>query len=245
MGMPSKSTYRVFLLCLILFSSILCSGVQSQSIFEWQSSNIQLSTGNTFELGPSDRTIITFEHLDRYRYGDNYLFYDFTTTTDSYYAEWRTRLSLSRISGKEVAFGPITDVLVGAQLEFLDGGENRQGYGIGLALDVPGFQNFGANFLSRDDPRFSGRAGLLVFNWRAALNWGAPVNFEGFCDIQEAEGEQNSWVHCQPRLLLDIGHFYGRAGEIFGGIEYQYWSDKFGAGITSENALQAQLKLLF
>ena len=108
MGMPSKSTYRVFLLCLILFSSILYSGVQSQSIFEWQSSNIQFSAGNNFELGPSERTIVTFEHLNRYRYGDNYLFYDFTTTTDTSYAEWRTRLSLSKISGKEVSFGPIT-----------------------------------------------------------------------------------------------------------------------------------------
>ena len=236
---------RYFRLFLFSVGIHLCSPATAEGLFDWQRSNIQFSRGYTFELGPDQRSILTFEHADGYRYGDNYLFYDYTTTTESYYAEWRTRLSLSKLSGRKVSFGAVEDLLIAAQFEFPDGLDNRESIGLGIAWNIPGFERVGTNVMSRDDPRFSGRAALVVLNWATKMNWGAPVHFEGFCDFQGSEGNRGGWVLCQPRLLLDAGYFSGTEGKFFVGAEYQYWSDKFGAGITNEHVIQGQLKFVF
>lgn len=232
--------------CSILLLALVHSPLSvAQGLLDWQRTNIQLLHGNTYELGPAQRTVVTFEHADGYKYGDNYLFFDYTERTDSTYGEWRTRLSLTKITGKDLAFGPISDVLIAAQFEFPSEFKHRDAFGVGLVWDIPGFQFLGTNFLSRDDPKFDGRAILMVLNWGTTWDWGAPIRFEGYCDFQAAETDRGSWVNCAPRLLLDVGHFSGQDGHFFVGIKYQYWSDKFGADITDEQVAQAMLKLVF
>lgn len=233
------------LLPILMLALSYCPQSLAEGILDWQKTSIHLARGYTYELGPDTRTVVTFEHSNGYKYGDNYLFFDYTNRTNSYYSEWRTRLSLSKVTGKRFSLGAISDVSIAAQFEFPSDIENRSGFGIGLSWNVPGFQFMSTNFFSRDDPRFDGRAMLVALNWGATWDFGAPVRFEGYCDFQSSEGTRGSWVNCTPRILLDVGHFSGRDGHLFAGVEYQYWSDKFGAGVTDEHVLQAQLKYTF
>jgi nucleoside-specific outer membrane channel protein Tsx len=239
--------FRKQTICVTALIAMLSCGGAFAGVSDTQSTNIQILYGNNFELGPESRTIITIEHANSFKYGDNYFMLDYTTDQNAHYGEWVPRLSLSKMTGKKVGFGPIKDILLAGTVEIPTGIESRHAAGIGLAWDIPGFQFVNTNFFVRSDPRFDGNAGLLVLNWGTTWHMGkTPVRFEGYCDFQEAEGARGSWTNCVPRLLFDVGSFGGKDKEnkFFLGFEFQHWSDKFGAGISDENVLQLNFKIM-
>ena len=44
----------------------------ADDFFEWSANNIQLLRGNGFEFGDSQRLTITYEHVNGWRYGENF-----------------------------------------------------------------------------------------------------------------------------------------------------------------------------
>jgi len=112
----------------------------ADDLLQWHSENVQLLHGSNYELGDVDRTIVTLEHANSWAYGDTFAFVDLTFVDDnSLYGELSPRLSLSRISGQDLSWGPIKDVLIAGTYEF--GDEGYEAYLIGGAVDlnVPGF----------------------------------------------------------------------------------------------------------
>src|SRR3546814_2823481 len=75
-------------------------------------------------LRSSDLQTITFEHASGWTWGDMFLFvdnkwYNGISGSDghTYYGEFSPRLSLGKISGADLSFGPIKDVLISATYE--------------------------------------------------------------------------------------------------------------------------------
>lgn len=241
-----KQTLNPVLMGLGMLHAIMPFAATADGLLKWQTTNIQFLYGEEYALGPEERTIFTLEHASGFKYGDNYFFIDYTKNQNSTYGEWTSRLSFSKTTGVDLTWGPIKDVLLAAVFELPTGIDIRDGYGIGVDWDVPGFQYVKTNIFSRDDPRFEGNAGLITLAWGANWHLGkVPVRFEGYCDFQEAEGSSESWTNCVPRLFLDVGYFAGNEGHFFAGFEYQYWDKKFGIDGVKEEVLQLDFKIVF
>lgn len=212
----------------------------------WSSSNVQLLRGWDYEVGDSQRTIFTFEHASGWEYGDNFLFIDYTNPQGSddgtnLYGEFGPRLSFSKMSGNDIGFGPVSDVLLAGQIEM---GEDIAVhlYGLGFDLDVPGFDFTSLNAYVRDDTNLDGST------WQVTLAWGTrfPVGstnwlFKGHIDIAGEEGGKGSNINSAPQLLLDVGEFWGASDRLYAGLEYQYWQNKFGIDGVDEHNPQAMV----
>ena len=98
-------------------------------------------------------------------------------------------------------------------------------------------------------------AWIVDFNWAYPFTIGSSKwTIEGHIEyidgadqkvkvrgVGEFDGERESWILAQPQLRVDIGDFWGAPGQIFAGIEYQYWKNKLGDKETDENVVQALL----
>jgi len=224
---------------------------------EWSSTNIQLLHGSGYQLGDSERTIFTFEHSNRWHYGDNYFFLDVTEPSGSgatHYAEFSPRLSISKLTGSDLSAGMIKDTLIAGTLEM---GENSHAYllGIGTSLDLTCFSYVNLNLYARKSYRDAVEENTDV-GGQVNVNWGMPFTlgsskwvFEGHLDYAFGEtGGSNPKadnLNAAPRLLLDISNFWGNPGHLMAGIEYQIWHNKFGVDGVDEDVAQLMLKWIF
>lgn len=213
----------------------------------WHRENVQLLRGFDYELGDSERTIITLEHASQWSWGDVFIFGDFTFQDNgerNAYGEITPRLSLSRLAGE----GPndeglLRDTVLVATVELGDQGVDRYLAGAGIDLNIPGFRFVRLHGFHRDDPERDGST------WQGTITWNRPFeiagqNFlsEGFIDIAGAEGPGVANQLYVPRLLWDAGANAGNPGRLFLGVEWQYWENKFGVDGVTENVVQLQLK---
>ncbi|MFC6978308.1 outer membrane protein OmpK [Microbulbifer taiwanensis] len=160
-------------------------------------------------------------------------------------------MSLGWLTGSELKFGPIKDVLLAATYEYGGGADaNNLLTGVGFSWDVPGLQYFDTNFYHVDnDDAFD-----TPDDWQTTITWGAPFEigparflFDGFIDYSSGVGgAQKAELHVNPQFTLDIGHFSGNPGVMYAGIEYSHWRNKFGtSAIETENAVSALVKFHF
>jgi nucleoside-specific outer membrane channel protein Tsx len=220
--------------------------VLGEDLIEWHSENVQLLRGFDYELGDRQRTIITFEHANRWRFGDLFLFADFTSGDDGMstaYGEVTPRISLSRITGREWHWGVVRDVLIAGTYEHGDEGVERYLGGIALDLDIPDFTFVRLHAFRRDDPRRPGTTwqSTIVWNRRFTM-MGQRFSAEGVADFAGGEGNGVANQFIVPRLLWDIGALSGEAGRLYLGVEHQYWNNKFGVDGVVESVTQLQLK---
>ncbi len=219
---------------------------------QWQTSNIQLLYGNGYELGDNTRSTLTFEHANGWKYGDNFFFLDVINplkdgqdSTNDLYAEFSPRLSISKISGKDLSFAFVKDVLLAGTLEMGIYSHNYL-YGVGFSLDLPKFAFADINIYVRDNPNESGQTYQITPVWALPFTVGsAKMLFEGFADIAGSEGTTEFNIDFQPRLLLDVGNFWGASDSLWAGVEYIYWHNKFGIDGVDESLPQAMVKWVF
>jgi nucleoside-specific outer membrane channel protein Tsx len=213
---------------------------------QWHSENVQILRGNSYELGASERTIITLEHANRWRYGDTFLFTDITLLPGgqtAVYGEFQPRLSLSRLTRRAWSAGAISDVYIAGMYERGEGHTQRYLLGIGTDWVIPGFRFFKANIYWRDDPNRSGDTLQATLAWNRNFEIaGHTILAEGFADITGAEGNGVAHQMIVPRFLWDVGAEQGNPGRILLGIEHQFWNNKFGVDGASESVTQIQLK---
>jgi nucleoside-specific outer membrane channel protein Tsx len=235
---------KALLSALAVFAA--ASPAAAEDFILWHTENIQLLRGADYELGDQERTIITVEHAHRSRWGDLFLFADFTIGDDGQraaYGEITPRLSLSRTTGQDWSFGPVSDVYIAGNFEIGDEGLDRQLFGVAVDLDAPGFAFLRAHAFRRDDRNRPGST------WQATIAWNRPFQlgdqrflFEGFTDIQGAEGPFSENQLAVPRLLWNLPGQGGEAGPLWLGIEHQCWKNKFGLDGVRESFTQLQLK---
>lgn len=269
---------RPGLLSAALLTAALPLSTQVQAgAAQWSSTNIQYLYGDAHQsiyfdpdkmaLDSTDdvRSVITLEHVNGWKYGDNFFFVDITnadredaTSATEFYGEISPRLSFSKMSGKSVSAGIIKDVLFTATLEVgdyvdVDGSKGFHNYLYGLAvdLDLPGVPVFQVNYYVRNEHRDVPN-GKVDTGSQITLVWVKPFTvgglnfvFEGFFDYAYGVDPLEDNIITAPRLLLDVGALWGSPGVLQAGVEYQIWRNKFGIDGIDEDVAQAMLKWIW
>lgn len=188
-------------------------------------------TGYGYNAVDGAVNVITLEHFGLWDYGDNYFFIDMISgrladpngndahTGSRLYMEVDPRLSLSKITGKNLSFGIVGDVLLAAQLNRSGEGFMAEMYGVGVDLTLPGFAFFQIDAYVRKD-NFNGATHQVTAAWGLPFMIG-PVKMlcEGYVD---SAGTDNSGedVNSKPRLLAEIAH--SRSSSLMTGVEWYY-----------------------
>jgi len=239
--------YGFFILLLLVTSPVFAGAAT------WSSTNIQYLYGTSYELGDETRSIITLEHVNGWKYGDNFFFVDITNpdrkgdlTGTEFYGEISPRFSLSAMSGKDMKMGIIKDFLITTTLEMGQGFHNYL-YGLAVDLDLPKLKVFQINWYVRNEINAQTDLGQQVtLVWLLPFEVGSTSwSFEGFFDYAYGVDPAEDNIITGPRLLLDVGKFFDAPGTLQAGIEYQMWRNKFGIDGVDEDVAQAMVKWIW
>jgi nucleoside-specific outer membrane channel protein Tsx len=251
----------------------------SASALEWSATEVELLYSEHFRepFNPNDVTkqIVSLQHASGYRLGRNFMFVDVAKSGNQeldlsnrpespseIYGEAYTTLSLSRLTGLDLAAGPFKDI--GLTVGINIGNKDSQLHpkpkvylaGVTVDLAVPrGFFNIDVQGYW-DHGCFDGIASCP--NYRSTYQitpaWSLPFKlgsvegeFTGFIDFIGARGAGTvRQVLSQPQLRFDIGKpLLGQKGQLYAGIEYQYWHNKFGNQSVNEHHPQLLLAWKF
>lgn len=254
MSMMKKSSFLGLLAALSSVCFSLSASAQSSSanhsFFQWHSSNIQLLRGNSYKLGSEDRTIMTLEHANCFKYGDFFVFFDHTWPDEgnsSYYIEPTLRMSLGKTFGLKLNAKVVKDIFIAGQIEKPKGKDTRKLLGFAVDFNLPHFVFFKSHLFFRDNPDLDGQTYQVTFSWMRPFTVN-NLHFlaEGFADLVGSEGNRDPYQLIVPRFLLDVGVLAGaKKGKAWAGIEWQYWHNKFGVAGVTESVPQLQLKYVF
>lgn len=240
----------------VFFAGLLVNSTALAGSAVWSSTNIQYLYGTEYKLGDKTRSIITLEHVNGWKYGDNFYFVDITNPTRTgdqtgteFYGEISPRFSIGSMLGKDLSAGVFKDVLVTTTLEVGDAGQGFHNYLYGLAVDlnIPTVKVFQINYYLRNEINAGTDLGSQVtLVWLYPFDLG-PVGFtfEGFFDYAWGNKPKEDNIITGPRLLIDVGKFFGSPGELQAGVEYQIWRNKFGIDGVDEDVAQAMVKWIW
>lgn len=245
---------------------------------DWIDNEIQLLHSRNYRepANPQhvSKDIVTLQHASGYALGRNFAFVDILKSGNQelnlagqpespteVYGEAYTTLSLSKLRGNSLAFGPFKDFGLTAGINA--GNKSSQLHsrplvylaGVTFDFDVPkGF--FNVDVLSYHD-----RSCLVGISscpaYRATQqvtpSWLLPFSvgsvdgeFAGFADFIGSRGAGTvRQVLSQPQLRFDIGKPFGTKGKVYAGIEYQYWRNKYGNDGIDEHHPQLLLLMKF
>jgi nucleoside-specific outer membrane channel protein Tsx len=226
----------------------------------WSSTEIHYSSGDylnfTNDKHDDTKNIITFQHSSGHKYGINFFFVDHlrSDTSSEFYGEWYSTFSLGAITGSDMSFGAVKDVGLIAGFNFAPGSNSMYTLpGVSLALDLPGFAFANLDITGYNHIKTDGSSGeessyMLDFNWAypfkvGGLSWSVEGHAEYIAgrDLKDGTAKLEDWILMQPQVRLDLGEALGNeAGNLFVGIEYQYWKNKYGVKDKNESVVQLQ-----
>jgi len=214
----------------------------------WSVTNLSLLYGDGFKLDDNAQYTITLDHARSWKYGDFFFFiesFNPATGDSNEYGEIHPRFSLSKVTGKDFSNNYIHDMYIATEVEL---GENHRAYlyGLGFDLKLKGFNYFNVNVYARDNIRQGGKTWQITPYWQLPFSIGSSKwSFEGFADIAGTEDNAKHNIIFQPQLLLDVGDLFGHPGQIKAGVEYSYWSNKFGVKDIDQKVMQVMMKWSF
>ncbi|MDC7825181.1 outer membrane protein OmpK [Pseudomonas sp. BLCC-B13] len=231
-----------FALGLSLAATLASGQTLAADLLQWQDNSLTYLNGIDFKVDPPKQQTVTFEHASGWSFGDLFVFVDGikynTEATNgagdghTFYGEISPRLSLGKISGADLSFGPVKDVLLAATYEF--GEDDVESYLLGPAVDlnIPGFDYFQLNtYLRTTDGR---RDGDNVWQITPVWSYTIPVGdsdlvIDGFMDwVVDNDDSYHANLHFNPQIKYDLAKAMGWGKRFYVGVEYDYWSDKYG-----------------
>lgn len=231
-----------FALGLSLAATLASGQALAAELLQWQDNSLTYLNGIDFKVDPPKQQTVTFEHASGWSFGDLFVFVDGikynTEATNgagdghTFYGEISPRLSLGKISGADLSFGPVKDVLLAATYEF--GEDDVDSYLLGPAVDlnIPGFDYFQLNtYLRTTDGR---RDGDNVWQITPVWSYTIPVGdsdlvIDGFMDwVVDNDDSYHANLHFNPQIKYDLAKAMGWGKRFYVGVEYDYWSDKYG-----------------
>lgn len=238
---------------------------------DWSTTELHLQYGELVTPdfaggGEADTTIITFQHSSGWEYGDTFFFIDYLNDDQKdnsfnnydFYGELYLNFSLGKITNTEINLGLVNDIGIITGLN-LAGDANVVKYlpGVRLSWDIPGFTFVNTDFTAYIDDSAGVKFGgspkeddsfMVDISWAFPFNIGVhSFSIEGHAEyIGERENELGStvesWILLQPQFRYDLGKaIFNSSGQLFTGIEWQYWKNKLGENNTDENTVQALL----
>ena len=204
----------------------------------WSSFSLSYLNGNDYEVGDNQRQVFTLEHASGHNWGDTFFFMDRLNsengTTENYH-EFSPRLSLGNLTGSDLSFGPVKDVLLATTWESGEGFDNFLA-GVGFSFDVPGFRYFNVNLYHASNETRKDDQQLTV-------TWGVPFEigngeflYDGFIDWSTEESDHASELNFTSQLKWNAGKLIGTKAPVYVGVEYAHWNNKFGIdGVDERN----------
>lgn len=250
---------------LILAGGMLVAGPSmADDLLQWQDNSLTYLNGIDFKVDPPKQQTLTFEHASGWSFGDLFVFVDvikFNTEATNgagdghtYYGEISPRLSFGKTTGTDLSFGLIKDVLLSATYEF--GEDDNESYLLGPAVDlnIPGFDYFQLNTYYRETD--GKRDGSGVWQITPVWSYTIPVGnsdlvIDGFMDwVVDNDKSYHANLHFNPQIKYDLAKGLGMGKKFYVGVEYDYWSDKYGikdsqAFTTNQSAISLLLKAHF
>lgn len=238
-------------------------GLAMAGAAQWSSTNIQYLYGDDYEAiffdpvsdqlnsNPVSGSVVTVETVNGWKYGDNFFFVDMTnpdrngtTIGTGFYGEFSPRLSFGKMTGKDLSFGIIKDVLLTGTLEVGEDFHNTL-YGLAVDLNIPNVPVFQINYYVRNEAA-KDTGSQLTLVWMVPIPLGnLDFVFEGFLDYAFGIDPSEDNLLTAPRLLLDVGKMWGAPGVLQAGVEYQIWRNKYGIDGIDEDVAQAMLKWIW
>ncbi len=233
-------------------AAAMTSAVAQAEVY-WSDASVSYLQAGEYKVpmspnSPNDTTegrqIITIEYANGTSWGDVFFFTDFSRSTDgaeyqSAYSEIQPRWSLGKLTGKQFAFGPVTDVLIATQAEFNneDNGDTPGDdknfvntlVGVGVDLKVPGFDWFQLNGYARQNDKYANNFQLTPV-WSSSFDVaGQRFVIDGFIDYTSGNDDVHETFHTQTQIKWDMGKtLLGEEKKLYLGVEYEYWDNKFG-----------------
>jgi nucleoside-specific outer membrane channel protein Tsx len=187
-------------------------------------------------------------------------------TKSELYGEWYSNFSLGKMTGNDVSFLFVKDMGIIAGFNFAPEVDTHYYLpGVRFSLDLPGFAFANLDvtaYIPDSSKTVPGVNGLTFdeddsymvdFNWALPFSIGSTkwsleghVEYIGGADMVgndngfAFDAKREGWILAQPQLRMDLGEIlYGQEGQLFVGIEYQYWQNKLGDKDTDESVVQA------
>lgn len=229
--------------------------LMSGNLYGFSTTNIQYLygsfDGNTgIDTQNGGKSTVTLEHYSTNPIGDLYGFADYSVADDRYkgsdkksdlYFEISPRVSLNKVSGKNLSFGIFKDWYLSAQY-------NRKVhkfddyiaylYGAGTNLDLPGFNVFGVNFYKKDKNGSLNDTYQLTLNYKSIDMFGTKFMFNGFADFTEDD------TMIQNQLSYRLPHIDSLGdSKVYLGTEWIYYTLKHTSKVS--NTLQVMLKVVW
>ena len=219
----------------------------------WQDFSLTGLYGENYELGTEDRTTLTAEYAAKLKYSDVFFFVDQQwdgNDKDNTYFEFAPRLSLGEVSGQDLSFGAVKDVLVATTWEHNAGhGENVEFnnflYGVGFALDIPYTQYANVNFYRADNNNTDD-------DYQMTITYAVPFKLgsedflvDAFLDWSTAEKDHASELNWTSQYKWNVGKHISPETKLYVGVEHSVWNNKFGVKGADQNDVSALVKYHF
>lgn len=201
--------------------------------------SLTLLYGDNYTVEPELQTTGTVEYVDRWSHGDLFVFVDYkhfpdSDADDTWYGEVSPRIKF--YDGDMPAYAAFT---------WEKGKGKTEAYlgGLGTDFKIPGFIFAKANVYYRDAPNLDGHS------WQTTVSWAYPfadgkLIVDGFADwvFSSEEGEPN--LHFNPQIKWDMQRSFNTSLRWYLGLEYDYWSNKFGIDDALADSNQNTASLL-
>lgn len=244
------------------------TATDSISFVPWSTTEIQFQYGRlcapSFAGGAKAETsILTFQHVSGWKYGDNFFFVDLVDdrVLDGFndrdvYMEWYTNLSLGKILRREIGCGILADIgIIGGINYAPDANIMKWLPGVRLDWELPGFAYLHSDFTAFIDDNGGTVSGgapretdsfMIDLSWDYLFSMGQhDFSIQGHAEFignrkNEFGNDVSWWIFAQPQFRYDLGKtILCSPNQLFVGIEWQIWPNKLGDHATNENAVQA------
>ncbi len=204
--------------------------------------SVSLLQGYSYEVGDSERNIVTFEHTSGHSWGGLFVFVDRMKEIHHGGADTYTEVS-PNFTLATLGEGLVKDINLATTWEMSGLGDNYL-LGLGSSLNLPGFKHFSVSLYQRLNDEADDNQQLTVV-------WGMPFNvagqefmFDGFMD-HETDLNGNASTNFTPQIKMDVAKILGYSEKLYVGIEYINWTNKFHIEGTDENNVDMLLKAHF
>ena len=206
----------------------------------WRDFSAAYLAGSGFTLDPDQQQTVSLAYASGHSWGDTFTYLDTTFFRDdersySLFGETAARWSLMDTE-EDRSNRTVADVLVAASLEFGSGTVETFTLGPSIDFNAPGFDYLQFGLMRRESVNRSG------FNnsdgWQFVPTWSLtiPVGrsewvIDGFAKWIFATDSRDYHTNFQfsPQIKYNVGkHLSGADARMYLGIEYYYWSNKYG-----------------
>ena len=229
----------------LLTLSLLSIGEISLAAPLWSDFSGAYVAGSGFTLDPNQQQTLSLEYASGYHWGDTYTFLDTTFFRGdqrdySLFGETTVRWSVTDAE-EDRSNNRVSDVFLSASLEFGSGTVETFTLGPSVDLKAAGFDFLQLGLMRRETVNRSG------FNksdgWQFVPSWSLTVPtgrsewvIDGFAKWIFATDHSGYHPNFQfnPQIKYNIGkHLSGPDTRLYLGLEYYYWSNKYGVEDSS------------